>query len=349
MWADNPYYCIVPHPQKRLLSSASKPMNVRWHRYLKGASGKKWIDPCDDIGLWLNNGLEMKLFAEYIYRSYSRKICNEPYYFCPGVAFSMIGSSFTGRAHRFRCLIDSMGSSVYTDDIPNMVCLMNSSIAKGVLQSLNPTVHFQLGDVNASPFRIESADKILATLEEAFTRHESTRETSVEFKHPDSSTWNYAQEWAQKAVDRETSAPLSDYQSVYDDPLVTDYISYAIGVALGRFGANGEGILDTAPATALPAGILYLSTHSDNDSLHYLACQPIKDAWTTYGDIIARGTPLRTWLQQSFFKDVHLGMYENRYNDAKALYDELKAFIDLVARAPSLVLHRRGLGHPARG
>ena len=32
-----------------------------------------------------------------------------------------------------------------------------------------------------------------------------------------------------------------------------------MGVALGRFGANGEGILDAAPPDALPAGILFVA------------------------------------------------------------------------------------------
>ena len=92
----------------------------------------------------------------------------------------------------------------------------------------------------------------------------------------------------------------------------TDYISYAIGVALGRFGANGEGILNEAPAWRSRL-VFSISLHySDNDSLQHPACQPITDAWTRYGDTIARGTSLRTWLRQSFFSDVHLGMYDNR-------------------------------------
>ena len=172
---------------------------------------------------------------------------------------------------------------------------------------------FQVGDVNRLPlFPIESADEIFAKLDAAFTEHEAARETSVEFKQPGPSAWNYTQEWAQAAVDREPSTPLPDYQPVYNDPPATNYISYAIGVALGRFGANGEGILNEAPATALPAGILYLSAYSDNDSLQHPACQPITDAWARHGDAIARGTLLHTWLRQSFFSDVHLGMYDNR-------------------------------------
>jgi hypothetical protein len=275
---------------------------------------------------------------------------------------------------------------------------MNSHQSRYVLESLNPGIGFEIGDVNRLPlFPIESADEIFAQLDAAFTEHEAARETSVEFKHPGPSAWNYAQAWAQQAVDRDPGSPLPDYQPLYDDPPATDYVSYVIGVALGRFGANGEGILNEAQATALPAGILYLSAHSDSDSLHHPASQPIRAAWAKHGDTIARGIPLRTWLHQSFFSDVHLGMYDNRpiyfplssqrkhfvafvsihrwadntlqtllaeylvpelnqlegelrdlmaarhqsdrqaraeaesrYTDARALYDELKAFVDLV-------------------
>jgi len=134
----------------------------------------------------------------------------------------------------------------------------------------------------------------------------------VEFKQPDPSAWRYAQEWAQAAVDREPGTPLPAYQPLYDDSPATNYVSYAIGVALGRFGANDEGIVNEVSATALPAGILYLSVYSSDDSLPHPACQPITDAWTRHGEAIARGTSLRTWLRQSFFSDVHLGMYDNR-------------------------------------
>ena len=184
---------------------------------------------------------------------------------------------------------------------------------KSILSGLNPGVHFQVGDVNRLPlFPIESADEIFAKLNTAFSEHEAASETSVEFKQPGPSAWNYSQEWAQVAVDREPGTPLPDYQPVYDAPPDTTYVSYAIGVALGRFSANGEGILNDIPATALPAGILYLSAYSDNDSLQHPACQPTTGTWARRGQAIARGTPLHTWLRQSFFSDVHLGMYDNR-------------------------------------
>jgi hypothetical protein len=364
----------------------------KWSPYIKGASDKRWFEPLADIVDW------QLLGCCYAYSTTARFGRGAEYYFKPGVSYSTIGSTFSARARRFKSIFDVSGASVFPKSIPHVVCLMNSALGRGVLAALNPTVNFQVGDVNRlSLFPIDSADEIFAKLDETFTEHEATRETSVEFKQPGLSAWNYTQGWAQKAVDREPGTPLPDYQPVYDNSPAANHVSYAIGVALGRFGANGEGILNEVLNTTLPAGILYLSTYSDNDSLHHSTCQPIKDAWAKYGDTIASDTSLRIWLQQAFFKDVHLGMYENRpiyfplsshrknfvalvsihrwadntlqtlladylipelnqlegglhdlmavrtqgdrkaqteaenrYNDAKALYDELKVFIDLV-------------------
>jgi hypothetical protein len=160
----------------------------------------------------------MKCYAQYLYKSYSRQIRNEQFYFRPGVAFSMIGDLFSGRVHRWRCLIDSKGSSIYPEeleDLAHIVCTLNTTLSRETLNSLNPTISFQVGDVNRLPlFPIESAEEIFAQLEEAFTEHEAARETSVEFKQPAPSAWNYAQAWAQQAVDREPGAQLPDYRPV---------------------------------------------------------------------------------------------------------------------------------------
>lgn len=196
--------------------------------------------------------------------------------------------------------------------------MMNTAKARSILRTLNPTLDFQVGDVNRLPlFPIESADKIFAQLDLVFTEHEAARETSVEFKQPGASCWNYAQQWAQQAVDREPDKPLPDWNPVYNQSPAVNWVSYAIGVALGRFGANGEGILTQTTESALPNGILYLSAYGGDrpdsrDSLNHPAAQPIQFAWSEYGSQIAKNKPLRDWLRLNFFKDVHVGMYEQR-------------------------------------
>ncbi|MEH1970122.1 BREX-6 system adenine-specific DNA-methyltransferase PglX [Nostoc sp.] len=285
----------------------------KWFPFIKGAAGKAWFEPLSDIIKWFRHGLEVKTHAQKLYGSYTRTIKNEDYYFKSGISYSTIGSSFLARARRYQSIFDVSGSSVFPISLSNTVCLMNSYAGRSILAALNPTVNFQVGDVNRLPlFSIESADEILTQLDAAFTEHEAARETSVEFKKPGVSAWNYAQEWAQTAVDRKPGTLLPNYEPIYEEPPPTNFVSYAIGIALGQFSANGEGILNQAPTTALPQGILYLSAYSEKDSLEHPACKPIQETWHEYGSIIAKGTQLRKWLRLSFFKEVHLGMYESR-------------------------------------
>ncbi|MEH2002809.1 MAG: BREX-6 system adenine-specific DNA-methyltransferase PglX [Nostoc sp.] len=288
----------------------SLPRN-KWVPYIKGAAGKVWFEALTDVLLWEPNALAVKLMERN--GEQTSRPQNEQYYFRAGVAFTSIGSTFAARFHRFKSVFDVKGQSVFPTSTSNTVCLMNSKIARNVLIALNPSISFQVGDAKRLPlFAIESADEIFTQLDEAFTEHEAARETSIEFKKTGTSAWNYVQEWAQTAVDREPGTPLLKYEPVYEEPPATNFVSYAIGVALGRFSANGEGILNAAPATALPDGILYLSAYSEKDSLKHSACKSIQEAWYEYGSIIAKGTQLRKWLRLSFFKDVHLGMYESR-------------------------------------
>ena len=91
-----------------------------------------------------------------------------------------------------------------------------------------------------------------------------------------------------RAVDRPEGRPLPPYEPEYDPEPPTDHLSFALGVALGRFGPNGEGILDPTKddlSHALPAGILFLDGTLDDDdyrdSLGHPAAAPLHDAWAS--------------------------------------------------------------------
>jgi hypothetical protein len=277
-----------------------------WTPFIKGAAGKGWIEPLSYVISGSRALLELQQFDAAVIR-------NPEYFLQAGIAFSMIGAEFLARKHRYCSIIADKGSSVYPDDVSGTLCLMNSSLAKSVMESLNPTVSFQVGDVNRLPlFPIESADQIVAQLDLAFTEHEKAREASVEFEKPGPSAWCYAQEWAQRAVDRPKGEPLPPYDPVYESETPLDHLSFALGVALGRFGAGGEGILNEAPSAALPHGILFLSDSGGPDSLEHPAAQPLHTAWETHGPKISKKQTLRDYLRESFFKDDHLKRYEKR-------------------------------------
>ncbi|MCP4693531.1 MAG: hypothetical protein GY859_36180 [Desulfobacterales bacterium] len=55
-----------------------------------------------------------------------------------------------------------------------------------------------------------------------------------------------------------------------------------------------------------------MSGHNNDDSLSHPACRPVKEAWDEHGAEVGKRASLKVWLMKSFFKDVHLGMYEKR-------------------------------------
>jgi hypothetical protein len=284
-----------------LRNEAPQNESTGWVPYIKGASGLAWVEAANDMLLWLANGLEVKVCNEHGYGSFSRNIKNERYYFTCGVAFSMIGSSCRARVHRFRSVIGHMGSSAFPGPAFSqaaLVSLINSSLAGQIVTSLNPGVHFEVGDICRLPvFPVANAEQIFATIEQAFTEHESHREPSVEFKKPGPSPWRYAQDWAQRAVDRPEGAPLPPYEPEYDPPDPEAEHSFAVGIALGRFGANGEGILGPETTTTPSASPSCLRGSVVNSGILFVSPSDPSE--------------LRDWLRKDFFP-YHKALYENR-------------------------------------
>ncbi len=285
----------------------------RWFPYIKGGAGAEWFEAVSWVVPWGDAATPLRVFLdEYQRVRPGGFIKHEDYYFRLGVAFTVIGSSFAARAHRARSIFGHMGSSVFPEHPAELLCLLNSKSSRFVLESLNPSVHFLATDVDRLPvFPVADADRIWTTLEGACTAHERARESSVEYRRPTASPWIYAQDWAQRAVDRPEGAPLPPYEPVYDQPTPPSLVSFAIGIALGRLGASGEGILDEVPLAALPHGILFLSAATERDSLDHTACEHLRTAWKEYGAVVGEGDDLRTYLRKSLLAH-HRSVYENR-------------------------------------
>lgn len=285
----------------------------QWTPYVSGAKGRKWLEDVREIINWQYSGLQFRVFSQ---SSVGANLRNEEQQFQIGIAFSMIGNDFRARAHRFKSIFGNKGSSAFSQERAKTLCLMNSKLARFILESLNPGVGFEVGDVNRLPIlSIANSNEILTQIETVFTDHESHREPSVEFEAPGASAWIYAQDWAQRSVDRPEGQPLPPYEPVYDVEPATDHLSYALGVALGRFGASGEGILDPEKddlSKALPYGILFLNKANDKDSLQAPEAKIITENWKEKQSEIDTTLELKRYLREKFFSDVHKGMYENR-------------------------------------
>ena len=278
-----------------------------WAPIVAGAAGKKWMEPVDDLVRWASRGLEVRVYP----KSYPRNIDR---YFSGGVAFADTGNSFSARMHRFSSVIGDKGPSVLCAagaDPADVLCAMNRAEARELLESINPGSDFQVGDVERLPtLFVSGAAEIVGTLADAFSAHEIAREPSIEFRKPGPTAWASAVAWAESAVERPSSVPLPEFVAHYVKPSGAQCVSFGIGVAVGRFSAEGEGILDAAPPMALPNGILFVCSEGA-DSLEHPACAVLLNAWAKHGAGVGEGDDLRTYLRKSFF-DYHRKLYETR-------------------------------------
>jgi len=290
-----------------LMSFADEPVwdGRPWVTYIKGSEGRRWCDEIGDVVLWRDRGLELATYPE------NRFGRGATWYYKRGVAFANIGDSFSARAHSRPSIFGHVAGSVFCDDVAEIVCFLNSRRARKMMESLNPGIHFLTTDVERlALLPIHGANEIFRVVEEAFLIHERQREPSVEFTSPAASPWRHAQEWAQRAVDRGPSDPLPSPDLEHDKPAPEALVSFAMGVALGRFGDRGEGVLAHAPTSALPFGIFYISS-AGGDSLDHPAAAPLNAAWRDLGEAVGSGDDLPTYLRTSFF-GYHKKIYENR-------------------------------------
>ena len=288
------------------------PADATWVPNIKGSDGRRWCEPLSHVVAWKNRGFELKVWIEhYRLRAPGQYIRNEDRYFQAGVAFSAIGHAFSARMHMYRSIFGAMGPSVFGMDRYDAVALLNKASSRAILQSFNPGIHFQTADVNRLPVvPIPDSKSMAGRIESAFWVHESAREPSIEFHRPGPSPWDEVVRWADELVEDPDGEPPPPHAD--SAPLPADYVSFALGATLGRFGRNGEGILADAPPTALPNGILFLSEASEQDSLTHPACASIHAAWADHGHTIDPDRTLKDYLREKFFPDVHRKMYENR-------------------------------------
>ena len=300
-----------------------------WQPFVNGAAGATWMEPTREVIFWKSSALELQVYGAHVAPG-SVRLRDPENYFVRAIPFAMIGSSFNARAHRHPCIMGNKGASVLSEDLAASVCLLNSSYAKNIIESLNPEIGFQINDIQRLPVRqIELSGAIYDCMRKCFSVHESHRECSIEYVFPGTSPWESAKRWAQTAVDRPEGSPLPEYIEELDPEPPTDHLSFALGVALGRFApvdddgqpttSSPPGILDPTTADlshALPKGILFLDgsleQNDHRDDLGQAAAAPLHQAWSHYGSTFAPNRNLRDWLRLDFFKDVHKGVYENR-------------------------------------
>ncbi|MFA5865014.1 MAG: N-6 DNA methylase [Phycisphaerae bacterium] len=266
------YWWEIPHQEvdwgccdlSQAISSSKK-----WFPYMKGGEYLRWYGNREFLVNWGQDGKEIKeeITRRYPYLKGNWKWVakNTEFYFREGITYSYLTSgTFSARYSPPGSIFDVAGSSIFCDDPDLVLGILNSRWCRFALGLINPTVNFQVGDlkrlpVPAKPRASELKKRVRQAIEIARSL-ETFEETSPDFITPP--PWpdgdriiarkNHRLAEIQQCVDREiyqlyglgrTEQKLIEQQTSPDEisttitpeQLAQRWISYAVGICLGRF------------------------------------------------------------------------------------------------------------------
>jgi hypothetical protein len=169
--------------------SQSKATCKKWFPYMKGGSPTPWYGNQEHVLNWKMDGAEIRIFTNDKGKLLSRPQ-NTNFYFRKGVTWSDVSSKgFAGRLSPGGFVHDVKGMTCYPpeDRILTVLGLFNSSVANFVLSALNPTISFQVGDIERLPIPDQSSETLDAMVAEAvaLARQDSAEsEITYDFIHP---------------------------------------------------------------------------------------------------------------------------------------------------------------------
>jgi len=349
----------------------------KWFPYMKGGSLRRWWGNQDFVVNWYKDGQEVRMIGVE-----SGKVASRPQntssYFHRGVTWSDLTSGrFSARLSPGGFIFDVKGSSAFPENIPLVLGLLNSSFANYILNLINPTVSYQVGDISRLPIAIGTSSTLKNLVETAIRTSRcwsEEDETTFEFVMPPpwpEGTEQIVKRTAElneiecniddeiyqlydisdhdrKLIEVELNGSirfdLSDedpdvdtdfsiiesLQSFTQDVLAGQYLSYSIGVALGRFkpwvsdslgrGCFPDPVNHKLRGLSCSDGLLVMDKgHPDDISKRTLevlsamlsetgAQEVVRAAQRNEGDTIEL---LRQYVARDFFK-LHIKQYRKR-------------------------------------
>ena len=148
----------------------AKESPLRWYPYNKGGDYRKWYGNNSLVVNWLNDGAEIKKWVvsnpkDPKTTSWSRRIFGTDCFFKPGITWSSIASSQFGcRDYGIGFIFDSGANGLFpfnAEDKWYILGLLNSKVAKEVLDVINPSINFGPGTIGKIPAIFATTDRQL--------------------------------------------------------------------------------------------------------------------------------------------------------------------------------------------
>ncbi|MEZ3486694.1 MAG: BREX-1 system adenine-specific DNA-methyltransferase PglX [Lachnospiraceae bacterium] len=144
----------------------AKNSKMKWFPYNKGGEFRKWYGNLDYVVNWEDDGKEIKDSTKLAYPELGDdlgwKITSEDKYFYSGLAWSRISSSNFGvRLVGTNLIFDTAAPMFFPEDnyLEYFAGFMCSKVASYILNMLNPTITFQVGDISKLPVIIDERRK----------------------------------------------------------------------------------------------------------------------------------------------------------------------------------------------
>lgn len=349
----------------------------KWFPYNKGGEFRKWYGNLWYVVNWENDGFEIKELVRKVYPQLGDnlgwKISNEDKYFCKGLAWSRISTSYFGvRLCDNNLIFDTNAPMMFANDesmLNYYAGILTSKVATAILQIINPTITFQVGDIGEVPIIVkkELCPQVDALVEEAkkLSRFEwDSYEISWDFKkHPllrNVSTISEAfNQWQVECDDRfnKLKANEEELNRIFIDiyglqeeltPEVEDkdvtvrkadlqrdiksLLSYAVGCMFGRYSTYKDGLLFAGEPYSLQAFVDKM-----NERPGTISDEELERAYRNEGVVV----------DEMFFPDADnvIPITDEEYLDddivsrlcawLKAVYgaDTLEANLDYIAKA----------------
>lgn len=171
----------------------SKHLNTKWYPYNKGGGTRKWYGYRTKVVNWKHGGEDIHRFHNLPMTYNGAPVRAKSLQFLESITWSDVGSTgnFGCRYTEPGAMFDVKGSSAFVNDKSHLkyaMAFLNSDMVSYLLQMLNPTISYQVGNISALPFKVPNND-ILALIDQNVNKcienerwDWNSREISWEFK-----------------------------------------------------------------------------------------------------------------------------------------------------------------------
>jgi hypothetical protein len=319
--------------------------NKKWFPYMKGGGYCKWYGMQKYLVNWADDGREIKeeIIKRYTYLkgNWQWVAKNTEFYFREGVTYSYLTSGkFSARYSPPGSIFDVAGSSIFSDDPYQILGILNSRWCRFALGLINHTVNFQVGDLQRLPAPCEHSpalNQLVRRAIELSRRLETFDETSPDFIAPP--PWpNGCQavdgihrelDEIQNRIDDEVYrlyGKLNDedrrlierltpddhrLQTISQNQLARQWISYSVGIVLGRYLAAD---ISSKMRFAFPAFHPLLMDDRHGFAADVITALEFFTGQKNSRNIIhaaADAMPLHSFLARDFFEN-HFQLYHQR-------------------------------------